>query len=95
MERGQDREGGLDRVDALSRFADVGGRTGDVDVEPEDADLGDGDRAGKRLGDERGIRAEGSGDGREDALERAVARALLLDDRLQLHRSGWRKAEAA
>lgn len=47
------------------------------------------------LGDERGIRAEGSGDGREDALERAVARALLLDDRLQLHRSEWRKADAA
>ena len=86
-----DRERRLDRVRALLCIAGVRRRARDVDVEPEHADLRDRDRRGERLGDHTRVRPEAA----DRALERAVAGALLLDDRLQLHRRERREPEAA
>ena len=88
VQGGNEREGSLDRVDALAGVADVRGRAPDVDVEPEHTDLSDRDRARKRLGDHGSIRARS----RQHALERPVAGALFLDDRLELN--GRQRREA-
>ena len=83
------RVGGLDRVGALARLHGMGGRAQHAHLEPQHADLGVPDRAARRLGQDRGVgRVPG-----QHAGERAVARALLLDDRLELHPRARREAE--
>ena len=89
VERRHDREARLDRVHSLAGLADVRGRAGDVNVEPEDADLRDADRGGEGLRDHGGVDRRAG----KHALERTVAGALLLDDGLQLYGGEWREAE--
>jgi hypothetical protein len=60
-------------------------------VEPQDADLGDRDVVGVRLGDDARV----GGVAGQQRHERAVARALLLDDRLQLDRRAELQPEPA
>ena len=85
-----DRVSCLDRVDALLRLRDVHGRTRDVDVEPEDTDLRRRDEGRVRLGDDCRFR----GVARHQALQGAIASALLLDDGLQEHGCTGLQAES-
>jgi hypothetical protein len=77
-----DRERSFDRIEAVLSDCHVGRRARDVDVEPEDADLGRRDQAWKRLRDDGCVRPEP----RKHTLERAVPTTLLLHDGLKLHR---------
>ena len=72
---------GLDRVGAVAGLAGVGGRPEHAHLEPQDADLRGPDRPLRRLGEHRGVRRVAG----QHAGERSVARALLLDDGLELH----------
>ena len=88
-QRPHDREARLDGVDAGGRGAGVGRRARDAHVEPEHAELRDGDRDAEGLRDDGGVRGAAG----EHALERAVAAALLLHDALQLEGRARRHAE--
>lgn len=85
LERPQRRDHGeaaLDRVASDRGGTGVGGAAADGDFEPQHPNLGRLDAETRRLGDDDGV-------GRttvEDGLERPMPRALLFDDRLQLHR---------
>ena len=66
------------------------GRAEHADLEPQHPDLGGPDRVLRRLGEDRGVgRVPG-----QHAGERAVAGALLLDHRLELHPPARGEAEA-
>src|SRR5260370_835488 len=54
VQRLYDWEGGLDRVGAGARLADMNRKAADTDLEPEDADLGADQLVPHRLGDQCG-----------------------------------------
>src|SRR5258708_35084964 len=57
VQRLYDWEGGLDRVGAGARLADMNRNAADTDLEPEDADLGADQLVPHRLGDQCGVGA--------------------------------------
>src|SRR6266852_5144626 len=89
VQRLHDAVGGLDRVGARARLANMNGNAADMNLEPQDADLRADQLVPHRLRNQRGVGAVAA----FQARERAVAGAFLLDDRLDVDVGGWAIAE--
>ena len=81
--------GGLDGVRAGIGLVDMDRVAGDLDLEPHHADLRDGERAARRLGNQRSLGAIAT----LQAGQRAVAGALFLDHRLLIDVGGRHVAQ--
>ncbi len=85
-----DRDGLGDGIHALPGLHRVPRFADDADAEPEDPDVGVGEAAAGRLGDDRGVRVVAAG-----GVEGAVAGAFLLDHALDDEIAGELDAEIA
>jgi len=88
-QRGDHPEARLDGVRAGARLADMNRPARDADAKPQHAAIGAHELFVLRLGDQRGVGPVAP----RHARQRAVARAFLLDHRLQMDRGGGLKTD--